>query len=159
MYAQLGLYPEILPYLIWHRIRIIHLVRRNHLDVLLSYTIKAKVGQAHLLAGQAAPEDLRVEMNTKDLVKKMGRLQKKQNLARRLLAWSRLPHLEIAYEDLLSDPAHFDWILNFLAVEPGENSQPSSLVKIRRGGHREVISNYDEVKEVLASSQFASLLE
>src|SRR5688572_33465139 len=58
MYKQLGLYPEILAYLVQRRIRVLHLIRRNHLDVMLSYAVKAKIGQAHLLVGQSTPDKL-----------------------------------------------------------------------------------------------------
>jgi LPS sulfotransferase NodH len=159
MYAQLGLYPEMLAYLVRHRIRVVHLVRRNHLDVLLSYAVKAKIGRAHLLVGQSAPDELRVELDNEDLVRRLEWLQKKQSMARKLLSWCRLPHLEIAYEDLLRDQAHFRRIWDFLSIKPEEDMPQSTLVKIRRGGHRDVISNYDEVKEVLANSKFAELLE
>lgn len=159
MYNQLGLYPEILVYLIWHRIRVVHLVRHNHLDVLLSYAFKAEIGQAHLLSGQSAPENIQVTLDTENLVKQMERLEKKQNLARRLLRWFGLPHMEIAYEDLLHDQSNFLLIWKFLSITPEEHIPESTLIKIRRGDHRQVISNYDEIKEVLASSKFASLLE
>ena len=159
MYAQLGLYPEILAYLIWHRIRVVHLVRRNHLDVLLSFAVKAKLGKAHLLSGQSAPDELRVELETDDLVQRLELLEKRQNLARKLLVWCRLPHMEIAYEDLLRDQDRFQLIWDFLSIRPTDPSPRSTLVKIRKGGHREVIMNYDQVKERLANSKFAGLLE
>jgi LPS sulfotransferase NodH len=159
MYEQLGLYPEILLYLIWHRIRVVHLVRRNHLDVILSYAVKAKLGQAHLLLGQSAPKEMRVELDTKNLLKQMERLQKKQNLARRMLKWSRLPHVHVAYEDLLRDQAAMHPVLEFLSITPEGSMPQSTLKKIRKGKQREVISNYDEVEELLANSSFAALLE
>ncbi len=159
MYAQLGRYPEILAYLIGHRVRVVHLIRRNHLDVLLSYAIKAKIGQAHLLPGQSAPDDLRVELDTEKLDKQLAWLQKKQNVARRLLSGCRLPHLEVAYEDLLRDHEQFRPIWDFLSISSEESLPQSNLVKIRRGGHREVIGNYEQVQAALASSKFASLLE
>lgn len=159
MYAQLGYHPEILAYLMRHRIRVVHLVRRNHLDVVLSYAVKAKIGQAHLLSGQSAPDDLRVELDTENLIRRLEWLQKKQGIARMLLSWCGLPHLEVAYEDLLRDQAHFRPILEFLSIKLEEQLPQSTLVKIRRGGHRDAISNYDEVKDVLAGSKFAELLE
>jgi len=159
MYEQLGLYPEILAYLMRHRIHVVHLVRRNHLDVVLSYAVKAKIGRAHLLLGQSAPDDIRVELDTENLIRQLAWLQKKQSMARKLLSWCRLPHLEVAYEDLLRDPAHFRLIWNFLSIKSEEHMPQSTLVKIRRGGQREVISNYDEVKQILANSKFAELVE
>jgi LPS sulfotransferase NodH len=159
MYAQLGLYPEILPYLIVHGIRVVHLVRKNHLDVLLSFAVKAKLGKAHLLAGQSKPSDLSINLETKDLIKKLERLELKQNAARKLLRVFRMRHMEVAYEDLLRDPDHYSLIWDFLSIQPGRELPQSTLVKIRKGGHREVISNYDEVKQCLAYSKFAQLLE
>lgn len=161
MYAQLGHYPEILAYLMRHRIRVVHLVRQNHLDVMVSYAVKAKLGQAHLLEGQSAPDELRVDLDDENLVRRLQWLQTKQNIARNLLKWSRLPHLEVAYEDLLRDQErYFRLIWEFLAVG-SEDSMPKSnqVKKIRKGGHRDVIRNYDQVKEVLSESKFAGLLE
>ncbi len=159
MYKQLGFYPEILFYLMRHRIQVVHLVRRNHLDVMLSYAIKAKTGKAHLLKGQALPNELRVELDTRNLVKKLAWLQKQQDIARKVLVWCRLSHLEIAYEDLVRNQIQFHLIEDFLSINSREQMAQSALTKIRKGGHRDVIGNYDEVKKVLSNSQFAGLLE
>lgn len=159
MYTQLRSYPEILAYLIRYRIRVVHLVRRNHLDVVLSYAVKEKIGQAHLLSGDSAPDDIQVSLDTKNLIKQLEWLQKKQNLARKLLRWCRLPHLEISYEDLLRDQSYYGQIWDFLAIKPKKQMSQSPLVRIRKGTHCEVISNYDNVKEVLSNSKFVDLLE
>jgi len=159
MYKQLGFYPEILVYLIKRRLRVVHLVRRNHLDVMLSYAVKAELGQSHLLVGQSAPGELRVQLDTGTLVRKLAWLQKQQNIARILLNWSGLSHLEIAYEDLVRDPGCFHQIGDFLAVNSREQIPQSTLARIRRAGHREVISNYDQVRQILVNSKFAGLLE
>ncbi len=159
MYAQLRRYPEILVYLIRHRIRVVHLVRRNHLDVVLSYAVKAKIGRAHLLSGQSARDAIRIELDTENLIRQMAWLERKQGMARQLLNWSRLPHLEVAYEDLFRDRTHFRMILDFLLIKPEEAIPESSVVKTTRGSHRDVIRNHDEVKERLANSKFAELLE
>jgi len=158
-YAQLGLHPEILAYLIKHRVRVVHLIRRNHLDVVISYEVKAKIGQAHVLSGQSAPNDIQVELDTENMIRRFTWMEKRRNLARKLLSWCRLPHLEVAYEDLLRDPNHFDNVFNFLAIESDKSAPQASTVKIRKGSHRDVISNYEEVKEVLEGSKFAGLLE
>ena len=160
MYKQLGLYPEILPYLIRNRIHVIHLLRQNHLDVMLSYAVKAKIGQAHLLVGQSAPNELRVELDARNLVRQLAWLQKQQNIAQKLLAWCGLPHVEVTYEDLVQDQTHYFYIItDFLSINSREQMPQSPLTKIRRGTHRDMISNYDQVKEVMANSKFASLLE
>lgn len=159
MYAHLLQFPELLVYFVRHRIRIVHLVRQNHLDVLLSYAVKARLGKAHLLEGQRAPQDMTVELDAGRLLEQLAWLQRKQRVARWVLTISGLPHMEVAYEDLLRDPAHFSPIWQFLSLEPRSNAPRSSLVKIRRGSHRELIRNYDEVRHVLSGSRFAGLLE
>ena len=158
MYAQLALYPEIVLYFMRHRIRVVHLVRQNHLDVVLSYAVKAKLGRAHLLSGQSAPDNIQVKLDPATLVRQLAWLQRKQSLARGLLRWSRLPRLEVTYEDLCHDPAHFYAIWDFLSIKRDERVPEATVVKIRQAGYREVISNYDEVEEVLCDSTFASLL-
>lgn len=159
MYAQLGQYPEIMAYFVRHRVRVVHLVRRNHLDVLLSYAVKAKIGQAHLLAGQTAPDDLRVELDTSNLMRQITKLQRKQNAARMTLKLSGLPHQEVSYEELVLDSTRFRPLLDFLSIENGAPAPRSTMTKIRKGTHRDVIRNYDEVKRLLAHSKFAGLLE
>ena len=160
MYKQLGLYPEILAYFIRHHIRVIHLVRKNHLDVMLSYAVKAKIGQAHLLVGQSAPDKLQVELDTRNLVRQFSWLQKQQNMAKKLLQWCKLPHLEVNYEDVVGNQAHyFNLIGDFLSINYEEEMPRSPLTKIRKGTHRDMISNYEQVKKVLADSKFSGLLE
>jgi LPS sulfotransferase NodH len=159
MYKQLGAYPEILAYLLKHHVRIIHLIRQNHLDVMLSYAVKARIGRSHLLVGQSTPDELRVELDTRNLLRKLAWLQEQQNIARRLLIWFRLPHLEVAYEDLVRDQIYFHRIGDFLSINSTQQIPQSALTKIRKKGHRNVIGNYDEVKEVLVNSKFAGLLE
>lgn len=159
MYSHLGSYPEILAYLMMHHIRVVHLIRRNYLDVVLSREVKAKIGRAHLLSGQSAPEDIRVELDTKNLIRQLEWLQKQRNLARTLLRWCRLPHLEVIYEDLVRDQAHFRPIWDFLSIKAEEHMAQSTLVRIRQGKQRDAIRNYDQVRQVLANSKFASLLE
>ena len=159
MYKQLGLFPEILVYLLRHRVHVIHLMRQNHLDVMLSYAVKAKIGQSHLLAGQSAPDELRVRLDTRTLVRKLAWLQEQQNIARRLLKFFRLPHVEVIYEDLVRNHTLFLRIADFLSINAEQQITEFALTKIRKEGHRNVIGNYDEVKEVLVNSKFAGLLE
>ena len=159
MYWHLRLYPEILAYLVRHHIRVVHLVRQNHLNVVISGAIRAKTGRAHPLSGQPELDDMRIELNPETLISRLNKLQRNILIARRLLRWCRLPHIEVAYEDLLRDQSGFNLIWNFLSINPEEHMPQSNLIKIRKGRHSDVISNYDEVKEALASSEFAELIE
>lgn len=159
MYSQVRDYPEIVPYLMRKRIRVVHLVRRNHLDVLISFAIKREIGKAHLLAQEDRPEDLHVDLDTGSLVKDLRRLQFKHDVGRKLLRTCRLRHIEVAYEDLVADQRHFERVLEFLRVPAEQELPESNIFKTRIGRQADVIRNYDDVRAALRGSQFAALLD
>ena len=159
MYCQLMRYPELLGYFIYHQIPVIHLIRRNHLDVLISRAMMRKTKQAHPLSDQPEFHQLQVELDPENLVKGIRIRHRNILIVRNLLRWSRLSHLEVVYEDLVQNPSSFQRICDFLAVKSREKLPQSRLVKIQKRGHADVISNYREVKEVLAGTQFAHLIQ
>lgn len=159
MYSQLRRYPEILVYLQHNRVRLVHLVRENHLDVLISYAVKRDVGKAHVLHGTDRPHVASVDLPVGSLLRRMRWLQFKHDLARRLLRTSRLPYLEVTYEELVRDQGRFDDILAYLGVLTGAQEPRSHIVKTRLGGQKDVLSNYDQVVRTLAGTRFAGLLD
>jgi hypothetical protein len=159
MYSQLRRYPEILPYLLRKRVRVVHLVRENHLDVLISFAVKREIGRAHVLAGQDRPRDTPVDLPVRSLLRRMRWLQLKHDTARRMLRASRLSHLEVTYEGLVRDPGRFDDILDFLGVATGSEQPHSNILKTRVGEQKDVIANYDEVVRALTGTRFAALLD
>lgn len=159
MYSQLRTYPEILPYLLRNGTRVVHLVRENHLDVLISYAVKREIGKAHVLAAEDRPRDTTVHIPASSLLRRMRWLQLKHDMARRLLRVSRLPHLEVSYEDLVRDPRRFEDILAFVGVSTAGEEPRSHILKTRQGGQKDVIANYDEVARTLADTRFAALLD
>jgi len=159
MYDQLRAYPEILVYLLHRRVRVVHLVRENHLDVLISFALKREIGRAHVLDAKDRPREPTVELPTASLVRKLRRLQFKHDAARRLLRTTRLPHVEVTYEELVRDPGRFDRVLEFLGISADGREPRSHILKTRVGGQRDVVANYEEVERALASTRFAGLLE
>jgi hypothetical protein len=159
MYSQVKSYPEVLAYLRRRRVRVIHLVRRNHLDVLLSFAVKRAIGQAHVLEAEERPPDPTVELDPRTLVHDLKRLERHHALGRRVLQAFRLPHVEVSYEALAADDANFRPVLDFLGVPPNGALPASHILKSRRGTHRDVIANYDAVRSVLTGSKFAALLD
>jgi LPS sulfotransferase NodH len=159
MYSQVKVYPEILPYLLGKRVCVVHLVRRNHLDVLISFAVKRDIGKAHILATDDRPQDLSVELDTTSLVRDLEGLRRKHDVARRLLKVSRFRHLEVAYEDLVSERASLDVLLGFLHIPSSRAIPDSNIVRTRQGAQSEVVRNYGDVRKVLAGSDFAALLD
>ena len=158
MYSQVRAYPEVIPYLMRKRIPVVHLVRQNHLDVLISSQIKRSIGKAHILSPSDRPEDVRVNIDTTTLLKDLEKLRFRHDLGRRLLRICRLSHLEVAYEDLVSGQARFDDVLGFLSIRTGHGLSESNILKTRLGGQKQVIRNYDDVRAVLQNSEFSGLL-
>lgn len=159
MYSQLRSYPEILLYLRRRRIRVIHLVRRNHLDVLISFAVKRAIGRAHILEESDRPSEIRVELPPDKLVGSLRWLQRKHDVARLVLRASRLRHLEVAYEDLVVDPEHYASIFGFLGLPSTTEPPRSNILKSREGSQSDVVRNYEDVRRVLEPTEFAALLE
>lgn len=159
MYSQLRSFPEILPYLMRRRIRIVHLVRRNHLDVLVSFAIKRQIDRAHVLEAQDRPRDIVVDISPESLLGDLRKLQFRHDLGRTVLRLCRLRHVEVGYEDLVAQPERFHEVLRFLDIAVTGELPRSNIVKTRVGSQEDVIKNYGEVRRLLEGSRFASLLE
>ena len=159
MYSQLRSFPELLMYLTRNRIHVIHLVRRNHLDVIISFAIKQAIGKAHILSGENRPKDVRIDIDTTSIVRDLKWLQFKHDVGRQVLRTCKLRHLEVAYEDLLNDQSCFSELIEFLNIAKPEEIPQSHILKTRLGNQKEVIKNYEEVKRALENTRFAALLE
>jgi LPS sulfotransferase NodH len=159
MYTQLARHPEIWAYVRFRGISIIHLVRQNHLDVIISREMRKATKTTHRVVGAQEVQPVQVILEPDKLVKQMKSLQRNIDLARRLIKVSRVHALEIFYEDLTRDSFSFDPVWRFLYID-SQNIEPQSrLVKLVRAGYTESIANYDEVRQALQSTEFAHLLE
>ncbi len=160
MYSQLRSFPEILGYLIRHRVPVVHLIRQNHLDVLISFALKTQLGRAHILSGQEEAQEMRVRLETEGLLDRLEQLERKHRIARRTLALSRLPSIEIAYEEAVQDEgAAFGSIWKLLSLDGPVQVPESNVVRIRKGGQAKVVENYEEVTSLILDSPFAGLLD
>lgn len=159
MYSQVKSYPETLLYVVRHRIPTIHLVRQNHLDVLISFALKREIGRAHILAEGDRPTDVRVDLPIDTLVDDLNRLRRKHDIARRLLRVLRVRHLQVSYESLAADPSRFGELLAFLGIPADAELARSNILRTRVGTQGDVVRNYDDVRRALAGSRFAALLD
>jgi LPS sulfotransferase NodH len=154
MYSQLDAARPLLPALVARRVVVIHLVRRNALDVLVSRHSAAARGTHH---ARERVDPVRVHLPAKDLVSRISEHERSVETARRLLARVRLPCREVAYEDLVADrDRQFALLFSFLGTDPA--APTSALTKLNPASHRELIENYDEVRSALAETPYASLV-
>ena len=101
MYPNVLDYPEVWAFIAWHRLPVLHLVRRNHLDVYISSEVRFATRTVHGLVGEPEAAGVQIEPDPADLLRALRRSRRNIQIARRLLGLSRVPHLEIHYEDLL----------------------------------------------------------
>ena len=157
MYSQLtSISKPLMPSLWLKRIRIIHLIRRNALDVVLSKEAgAARGGKLHAREGEEV-ERVRIRLQTDDLLRRMTLHERAIEGARVRFKRVGLPYTEVVYEDLAEDESGFAELFEFLGVEPAPVS--SSLQKVNPTVHEELIENYSEVRQALDGTKFAGQL-
>jgi LPS sulfotransferase NodH len=157
MYSQLTrISRPLMPALWLKRVRIIHLIRRNALDVVLSKEAgAARGGRLHARDGNEV-EQVRLNLDTQSLLRRMTLHERAIAGARVRFKKVGLPYTEVVYEDLAADESGFAKLFEFLGVEPAPVT--SSLQKLNPTSHEELIENYGEVRDALADTEYASLL-
>lgn len=157
MYSQLTrISRPLMPSLWLKRVRIIHLIRRNALDVVLSKEAgAARGGNLHARTGEDVKR-VRIRLQTDDLLRRMTLHERAIEGARVRFKRVGLPYREVVYEDLADDERGFAPLFEFLGVEPAPVS--SSLQKVNPTVHEELIENYGEVREALEGTSYASQL-
>jgi hypothetical protein len=157
MYSQLTRISRPLMPMLWlKRVRIIHLIRRNALDVVLSKEAgAAREGRLHARDGEDV-EAVRLNLDTDTLLRRMTLHERAVAGARVRFKKVGLPYSEVVYEDLAADESGFEALFEFLGVEPAPAT--SSLQKLNPSSHEELIENYGEVRDALAETEFAGLL-
>jgi hypothetical protein len=148
----------LLPYLALADVRVVHLVRRNKLDLLVSRKVAAA---RHLL--HARPGDhvraTTVHVPTAGLLPELDREERKDASVRRMLRLLRVPVLEVAYEDLMADTAaEYRRLLTFLTAEPLDHQPDWRMQKVVGTPLVETIDNYAEVVRALRPTRHASFV-
>ena len=148
--------------------RIVHLVRRNHLDVVLSTELAKTQGLWHSVKerqedrrqedGRQKKRITQVALNPGRLISQLQWLEQKNRAMQKFVCCSGLPCVEIAYEDLLHTPAVFSKLWSFLGIDTPAGIPQSTLAKIRQSSYADTIKNYVEVEKALVASEFAELL-
>lgn len=157
MYTHLRRHPELLLYFAARRVSIVHLVRRNCLDIVVSEELARLLGTSHAQAGQkidVAP----VYIDPANLVDRLSRRRKNSEQINRLLRLSTCQHIEVTYEALRDGAQEFERLAKFLGLAQWSYGGRSNIAKRGTECHRDAIANYEEVRQALSSTQFLSLL-
>jgi len=158
MYDQVRPYPHVLAYLRWRNVRVLHLIRENLLDLVLSRKANAFRKRANVWSTEER-EFIRPCLNTRTLIAELTRLEWERRVARLATRLSLLPVHEVSYEDLLDSDSRLDPILAFLGVrrDAGTDLSPT-IVKLAPFSHRDGIANFDEVDQCLQGTRFHAFL-
>jgi hypothetical protein len=157
MYSQLRRYPEIVAYMALRRVRIVHLLRLNLIDIVVSEELANITGTSHAQVGKPTGVP-KVYLNPATLIDRISRRGRRPKQARSVMRVFGCPLLEVTYESLLESEREFARIVEFLDGRLPAAPFQSSLEKRGTGNHRDAIDNYDEVKQVLKSTPFSAML-
>jgi LPS sulfotransferase NodH len=155
MYSQLRRYPWLLAYMVLRQVRVLHLVRTNLLDVVVSQETAQARRQYHAYTS-AAVDRSAVDLRTDQLVPQLQSLQRSVDAIRLLLRLLPAPTLEISYEELSGDDDALDAVFEFLGVAPRRVS--SRFAKLNRGPKETLIANYSDVERALRGTPFERFL-
>ncbi len=159
MYNHFHKKPEILSKLIWDHYKIIHLIRENHLDALLSYKHAETTNIFHV---KTHVDMIPVHFEPLILLREIEDRDKEIKKVTRILTTLPNPVFTITYENLRNDTQkNLQEIVRFLRIpiDIPLLSFKSELKKINRMHHCDTLENYQEIKEVLSNTRFRNLIE
>jgi len=157
MYSQVRRMPDILSHLTWRRVKILHLVRRNLLDVYLSKMEREARGFAHARPDEAV-EQVKLPIDTDKLKSYLRRASKEHEVWSKQIVRMGLERHEIVYEDIVNDPSRLNDAFHFLGQDALENVPTESFRKLAQGSQQERILNYEEVADALRGEAWEELL-
>ena len=150
-----------------NQVKVIHLIRKNILKHQISWilhTMRKKLGREFHEAVKVPPVKLHVQLDT--LIPELEKRHEKNTWWSRFLS-KNFQCLEIYYEDcfdnpeLLSQtitPSVLDKVYDFLSIEDRRYDLQTRFVKTNPGLLRDLVSNYEELVDLLSGTQWSYLL-
>jgi LPS sulfotransferase NodH len=160
MYSHVRNYPEALPYLLFKRTKIIHLIRQNYLDIILSEKIAEITGKSHTTDSSEENNSL-IYLDSENTLDRIRKLNDNTASMRKIISTLfTCPSIEVYYEDILKDrDSAFSRVQTFLGINKPVQQLESSLKKRQTRPKKEVISNYEEISQLLTKAGFEYLLD
>lgn len=158
MYTHLRNYPEILPYAMARNIRIIHLIRSNYLDTVISEKLAELTGDSH-----TTKDDWRMEHaihldpgETVDAVRTRARQVRLMSL---MCGSMGSRSMTVYYEELVRDyTLAMRRVCDFLGIRNSGDFRQTSLKKRQTREKRDVIGNYDDIEAALSRHGYGHLV-
>lgn len=167
MYDHARRNPVVLAYAAARRVKVIHLVRDNLLDIAISTLLAQATGVYHLTSDQrpAVPwwpservnTSMRVDIG--GLLDYLARLDRQRSRVRSWLRLLRIPTYEIEYEEVTTSPGRLGDVLEFLGLAATDVSRlHSGLERVQTRRQSDVIENLDEVRTALTGTSYEAFL-
>lgn len=168
MYDQVPHSRAVLPYAAIARVPVVHILRRNLLDIVISAKAALASGFYHLPSDgrpdipwqPSSQVDQRITLDPSEVLEDLTRLSHERRRFQRWLRLTRTPTCEVEYEALTVDRSQFGRILAFLGL-PAEQAEllNSGLKKIRSSAQAETITNFSDIERRLRGTPFQSYLQ
>jgi len=157
MYGQFGAYTDLQGLLSRRGVSVIHLIRDNLLDILISKQTAVARDLFHA-PGDVEVSPIRILMNVGALEAQLRDQENQIERARRKLDALGWPTVDVRYESLVTDPSAFSGLLRFLDVSGPDRPRVSALRKINTSGQEMIVENYDEVVKKLCGTRYEQFL-
>ena len=155
MYSQIVKLPETLLFMRVHRMHIVHLIRYNTLDMILSGLTMKLRKVAHVRKGSSVKK-VRVRVEPSWLIRELVKRERHKRWFSHLFRCMGVPYLEITYEDIVADRSVLNSCLKFLGCLAVPLT--SDFKKLNPVFHPDLIENYRDVEGALLQTSFATLL-
>ncbi len=156
MYNQLVMYPEILLKFVRDRYVIIHLMRENTLDVIISMTVARETNQ---WSTRQTIEVESIYLNPKTLVRRIRRHQRRLRNFKVLCRLLPNRVVAITYDALRANVAgEMGRLTSLLTHRRHHWDGCSEFRKIVTKPQRDVVANYDEICRILEPTPYACFL-
>jgi LPS sulfotransferase NodH len=156
VYGHLG--RDLLAYCAARRVRIVHLVRHNVLDAVISYEVAKARGLFASRIGDVVPP-VRVTLDAPTLRMRLEEHEFSITCARAAILRYRLPWLDVSYDELVG--RHHETLAGacrFLGVDPSVDELRSTFVRMNEAARNDVVENLEEVRAALAGTRFEWML-
>lgn len=167
MYDQIRRSPEVLVWAAAARVKVVHLVRTNLLDVVVSAKLAEKTrvwgiatdGRPDMPWTSSTMTSQRITLDPGFVFGELTRMSRERDRARAWLKRTRTPTCEVLYETLAADQGAFATILDFLELpDPDPSVLRSPLKKLRTAPVSDVVENFAEVRARLLGTPFEGFL-
>lgn len=159
MYTHLKKYPEIVPYSLAKRLKIIHLVRSNYLDVVISEKLARLTSVSHT-KDQEWNTGQGIYLEPRDALQSIKKRARQVNMMTFVCKVIWHDRLTVYYEDLLRDyGGSMRQICSFLGVGEVGVFKGSELKKRQTKKKCDIIQNYADIKATLSRDGFDYLVD